>query len=145
MKYVAIDKTTGEVTWDAYFAYLRSIRDRFPAELYAYAIDWGHYSLDGVDSLHDSWLGSVQIGYRNREITLEFLGARHDRKHCFTYAEVDQYRMDLEVTYKRGDRDVLMHEFTMNEGRLVHEIVFSNKSAISINAATIVPRTEVLS
>lgn len=145
MKYVKVDKLTGEVMWDPYFEYLRSMRDRFPAALYAYAIDWGHYSLDGTDSLHDAWLVSVQLGCRNREVTLEFLGARHDRKHHFTYADVDQYRMDLEVTYKRGDRDVLMHEFTMNEGRLVHEIVFPNERAISINAATIVPRTEVLS
>lgn len=145
MKYVDVDNLTGEVTWDAYFDYLRSIRDRFPAALYSYAIDWEHYSLDGKNSLHDAWLVSVQIGYRNREIILEFLGARQDRKHIFTYSEVEQYRIDLEVTYNRGDRDVLAHEFTMDDRRLVHEIVFSNERAISVSATTIVPRTEVLS
>ena len=145
MKYVEVDKLTGEVTWDAYFEYLRSIRDRFPAALYSYAIDWEHYSLDGPNSLHDAWLVSVQIGYRNRGITLEFLGARQNRKHIFTYADVEQYRIDLEVTYKRGDRDVLAHEFTMEDGRLVHEIAFSNERVISVSATAIVPRTEVLS
>lgn len=145
MKYVDVDKLTGEVTWDAYFEYLRSIRDRFPTALYPYAIDWEDYSLDGTNSLHDAWLVSVQIGYRNREITLEFLGARQDRKHIFTYAEVGQYRIDLEVTYKGGDRDVLAHEFAMQDERLVHEIVFSNERAILVSAATVVPRTEVLS
>ena len=145
MKYVKIDRLTGEVTWNAYFAYLRSIRDRFPVALYSYAIDWEHYSLDGRNSLHDAWLTSVQIGYRNREITLEFLGARQDRKHSFTYTEVAQYRLDLDVIYKRGDRDVLAHEFTVDGGRLVHEIVFSNEKAISVSAAMMVPRIEVLS
>lgn len=145
MKYVNVDKLTGEVTWDAYFEYLRSIRDRFPSALYSYAIDWEHYSLDGANSLHDAWLVSVQVGYRNREITLGFLGARQDRKHILTYTEVERYRIDLEVTYKGGDRDVLAHEFTMDDGRLVHEIVFSNERAISVNATTMVPRTEVLS
>lgn len=88
MKYVNVDKLTGEITWDAYFEYLRSARGHFPAALYSYAIDWEHYSLDGKNSLHDAWLVSVQIGYRSREITLEFLGARQDRKHLFTYGEV---------------------------------------------------------
>jgi hypothetical protein len=145
MKYVEIDKLTGEVMWDAYFEYLRSIEERLPAALYSYAVDWGHYSLDGTNSLHDAWLVSAQVGCRNREITLEFMGARQDRKHIFTYTDVEQYRVDLEVTYKQGDRDVLAHEFTMEDRRLVHEIVFSNERAISVSAATIVTRTEVLS
>src|SRR4051812_722454 len=113
MKYVDIDERTGEVTWDAYFDYLRTVQGRFPAALYAYAIDWQHYSLDGVDSLHDGWLTSVQVGFRKREVTLEFLGARHDRKHIFTYIDVERYAIDMDVSYKHGDRDVLVHEFTM--------------------------------
>jgi hypothetical protein len=145
MKYVEIDELTGEVTWDAYFEYLRSEQSSFPTALYSYAIDWDHYSLDGTNSLHDAWLVSVQIGYRNRELILEFLGARQDRKHIFAYADVERYRMDLEVTYKRGDRDVMAHEFTIDDGRLVHEIAFSKERMISISAAMIVPRTEVLS
>ena len=113
--------------------------------LYSYAIDWEHYSLGGKNSLHDAWLVSVQVGYSNREITLEFLGARQDRRHIFTYAGVEQYRINLEVTREGSDRDVLAHEFTMDDGRLVHESVFSGERAITVSATTIVPRTEALS
>jgi hypothetical protein len=144
MKYVNIDKLTGEVSWDAYFEYLSSSRDRFPTALYSYAINWEHYSLDGTNSLHDAWLASIQIGYRNREITLEFLGARQDRKHFFTYAGVAKYRLDLDVTYRGGDRDVLAHEFTVDDGQLVHEIVFLKERTISVSAAMVVPRAELL-
>lgn len=131
--------------WDAYFEYLRSIRDRLPAALYSYAIDWEHYSLDGTNSLHDAWLTSVQVGFRKREVTLEFLGARHDRKQIFTYVDVERYAIDLDVSYKHGDRDVLVHEFTMEGESLVHEIAFSSKKVISISALGIVPKTEILS
>lgn len=145
MKYVEIDEGTGEVTWDAYFEYLRSIRGGFPVALYSYASDWGHYSLDGTNSLHDAWLVSVQIGFRNREITLEFVGPRHDRKHVFTYLGVERYRFDLNVTYKQGDRDVLAHEFTVDDRWIVHEIVLSNRQSIAVSAMNIMPRTEMLS
>ena len=145
MKYVEIDEHTGEYTWDAYFEYLRSIRGRLPEVLYSYASNWEHYSLDGTNSLHDAWLISVQIGFRNREVTLEFLGSRHDRKHVFSYLGVEEYRIDLNVTYKQGDRDALAHEFTVDDRWIVHEIVFSNMKSIAIRATNIMPRTEMLS
>lgn len=145
MKYVEIDERTGEVNWDAYFEYLRSIRARLPVALYSYASDWEHYSIDGDNSLHDAWLMSVQIGFRNRDITLEFLGSRHDRKHVFTYLGVDGYRIDLNVAYKQGDRDTLVHEFTVDARGIGHEIVFSDGRSIAISATNIVPRTEMLS
>jgi len=145
MKYVQIDEDTGEISWDSYFEYLRSIQGRLPAALYSYASDWEHYSLGGRDSLHDAGLVSVQIGFRSNEVVLEFLGVRHDRKHVFTYLDVEQYKIDLDVTYKYGDRDVLAHEFRMDGGGIVHEIAFSDKRTISISAANVVPRVDVLS
>ena len=66
-------------------------------------------------------------------------------KNPLSAVEVAQYRLDLDVTYKGGDRDVLAHEFTVDGGRLIHEIVFSNEKAISVGAPMVVPRIEVLS
>ena len=145
MKYVEINERTGEVTWDAYFDYLRSVRGRLPEAVYSYASEWAHYSLDGANSLHDAWLISVQIGFRNAELTLEFMGPRHDRKHVFTYLGVEQYKFDLNVTCKQGDRDVLAHEFTVDDRCIVHEIMFSNRKSIVISTTNMLPRTDMLS
>jgi len=83
MKYVEIDKHTGAVSWDRYFEYLRSVQQQFPVELYSYAIDWKHYALDSVSSLHDGWLTCVRFAYRERELSLELLGPYHDRTRVF--------------------------------------------------------------
>ena len=144
MKYVQIDAGTSSVTWDAYFEYLRSARGDFPPLLYSYVAEWEHYSLEGLDSLHDAWMSSVRLSHQTKELTLDFLGSRHDRKHSFTYRDVDFYTIDLDVRFRLGDRDVLAHEFRAENGRVVHEIVFANKREISVGAADITVKTELL-
>ena len=145
MKYVEVDDRTGVVSWDAYFEYLRTIQKRLPAELYSYAINWEHYSLDGKNSLHDAWLIGIQFANREKEVSLELLGARHDRKLLFKYVDVQGYLLDLDVEYKRGDRDVLAHEFRIEHGVIVHDVLFSNKKSILIRAMNVIPATESLS
>ena len=113
--------------------------------MYAYATDWGHYSLDGVDSLHDAWLLSVQFSYQEQSLVIELLSPRHDRKHSLTYWNVECYAIDLDVKFRFGDRDVLVHEFRAEEGRVVHEIAFPNKKWISVRAADIAVKTELFS
>jgi len=47
------------------------------------------------------------------------------------------------VEYRLGDYDVLAHEFRIEGGLIVHEIVFSNQRAITVIAETVMVRTEL--
>jgi hypothetical protein len=143
MKYVEIDEHTGTVSWARYFEYLRSVQQQFPAELYSYAIEWQHYALDSASSLHDAWLVCAQFAYRDRELTLEFLGPYHDRSHVLKYVGVKSYAFDILVQYRLGDYDVLAHEFRIDDGRIVHEIVFSNRRNIVVTAENVLIHTEL--
>jgi hypothetical protein len=145
MKYVEFDPRSGAVTLDAYFEYLRSVRQEFPADLYSYAANREHYSLDGRNTLHDAWLIGVQFGYRAQEVVLAFLGAWQDRKHVLTYVGVEGYTLDLDVKYQAGDRDIRVHEFRLEDALITHEIVFSTGKRILITSRNMIPVTEVLS
>lgn len=139
MKYVQIDSVTGVLNWDKYFEHLLRIQHQLPAALYKYAANWDHYSLEGANSLHDAWLVSAQFSYKEQEVILEFLGARHDRRHVLHYVGVKSYVFDLDVEYRFGDRDILAHEFRLDDGLLTHEILFSNNRHIIVKADIIVP------
>jgi hypothetical protein len=132
MKYVEIDEVTGEVSWDRYFAYLESVKASFPSELHAYASAWEHYALDSKASLHDAWLTTARFAHRDHEVTLEFLGPWHDRTHVFRYRGVKSYAFDVSLRYGPDDPDVLAHEFRIEDGAIVHEIVFVTGKAIVI-------------
>jgi hypothetical protein len=146
MKYVEISERPGEVTvsYDRYFEYLRSERQQFPSELYLYASNLEHYSLDGKSSLHDAWLAGAQFAYRAKDLILEFLGSRHDRKLIFQYVGVRVYAFDLSVQFRDGDGDVLAHEFRIDRGLITHEIAFHNGKFISVTAEKVIPTTDLL-
>ena len=145
MKYVEIDPQTGVVSWDAYFEYLSSVRSDFPAELYSYAANRQHYSPDGRNSLLGAWLIGVQLGYRAQDVVLAFLSAWHDRKHVLTYTGVESYAVNIEVEYSAGDRDIVAHEFRLEDGLVTHEIGFSTGKIVRITCRNVIPATEVLS
>jgi hypothetical protein len=144
LKYVTIDEHAGTVLWDRYFEYLRSVEQLFPAELYAYAINWDHYSLESVESLHDAWLTSAQFGYREREVTLEFLGSFHDRTQVFKYTGVKSHAFGMLTEYWLGDGDVLAQEFRLEDNCIVHEIMFANHRGILITADNVSIQTRAL-
>jgi hypothetical protein len=143
MKYVDIDEDSGTVSWEPYFEYLRGAQQSFPPQLYSYAIDWKHYALDSEDSLHDAWLVCARFGYREREVTLEFLGPWHDRTQVLRYVGVKSHAFDILTEYRAGDGDVLAHEFRIERDCIVHEIVFSNRKSIVIAAENVLVRTEL--
>jgi len=145
MQYVEIDPQTGVVSWDAYFDYLSSVRSDFPADLYGYAANREHYSPEGRNSLHGSWLIGVQLGYRAQDVVLAFLSAWHDRKHVLTYVGVESYSLNIEVDYSAGDRDLLAHEFRLDDGLITHEIAFSTGRTLRITSRNVIAATEVLS
>jgi hypothetical protein len=144
VKYVEFDERTGAIHWDEYFDYLKSVRTRLSEELYSYASDWGHYSLDGLNSLHDAWLLSVQFAFREKNVAIELLGARQDRKHVFEYKNVEAYSLDLAVNFRSGDRDVIAHEFRIEEELIVHEIIFADGKTIVVRSKDVEPRIEVV-
>jgi len=147
MKYVDVDERPGEVgvSMDRYFEYLRSVQQQFPPELYAYASKVEHYSLDSKNSLHDAWLVKAELSYREKELTLEFLGPWHDRNIILRYVGVKAYSFDLSVQFRDGDGDVLVHEFRIDDGLITHEIAFHQGRTILVTAQNIIPRTEMLS
>lgn len=145
MHYVELDPDTGVVTWDAYFDYLRSASREFPPELYAYAANREHYSPDGRNTLQGAWLLGVQLGYRAQDVVLAFLGAWHDRKHVLTYVGVEAYTLNIEVDYSAGNRDLVAHEFRMEYGLVIHEIVFRTGKTLRVTCRDVIPATDVLS
>ena len=144
LKYVEIDEHTGEVRWDQYFEYLRTIEQQFPPGLYSYASKWEHYSLDGRDSLHDAWLFGIHLSHRAKELVLEFLGSRHDRKLILRYSGLAAYRVNLDVTFRDGDRDVLAHEFRIEDALVCHEIAFQQGRSILVTSQSVMPTVQSL-
>jgi hypothetical protein len=145
MKYVDLDPVSGAVNWDRYFAYLRTAEAQFPVAVRSYAADWEHYSLDGNNSLHDAWLSGItfQNCQDRRDLILEFLGPRHDRRHVLRYEQVQAYVLDVHVEYRYGDRDVLAHEFRIENSCVTHEILFSNRGRIVVTASNVIPEVGV--
>ena len=89
---------------------------------------------DGRDSLHDAWLVGIHLSHRAKELVLEFLGSRHDRKLILRYSGLAAYRVDLDVTFRAGDRDVLVHEFRIEGALVCHEIAFQQGRSILVTS-----------
>jgi len=145
MRYVEIDPETGAVSWESYFDYLSSARTRFSPDLYHYIANREHYKPEGRNSLHGGWLIGVQLGYRSQDLVLAFVGPWHDRKHVMTYVGVKSYTINLEVGFRAGERDVLAHEFRVEERLVIHEVAFRNSQSLRIICEDVLPVTEVLS
>ncbi len=137
MEYVKIDSNSREVNWDNYFEYLKKQKANFPKSLYEYAIDWGNYSLDSKNSLHDSWLEKIKISSGSNSgnvegISLTLLGSYHDRKHILKYTHIRSYNLNIYGTNEPKQRDILAHEFRVKNDFFTHEICFTNLDFISI-------------
>jgi hypothetical protein len=145
MQYVEIDPDTGVVSWDAYFEYLSSARAEFPTELYAYAANREHYSPEGRNTLQGAWLIGAQLGYRAQDVVLAFLSAWHDRKHVLTYVGVEAYTLNIEVDYSAGNRDLVAHEFRVENGLVIHEVAFRTGKTLRVACRDVIPATDVLS
>ena len=129
--------------FDEYNDYLKSIQDRLPPAVYAFATALWHYD-DGARGLHDSWLKSLSIselssGERSQnraiEIRVRLLGAYHDRHIELIYEGVRNYSLETSPefkssrTYRSGHGDWLIDEIRLSESDLaLHEIEFSSGS-----------------
>src|SRR5258706_8378391 len=99
MKYIK-DASGGGWDLKSYFGYLDDIKDRLPADLFAFARNADNYDLMSHQSLHDAWLNSVLMienatGSRSeiRKVSIEcrFLGPYHDLEIILLYSNVSRY------------------------------------------------------
>lgn len=137
MKYVEIDPVTGEVSWDRYFEYIGQSKEFFPPELFKYVASWENYSLDGSNTLHDAWLEDIAFGNTTGDLSigsikLKFLGPFHDRYHEFSYSGVRSFCIELQSSTESGYRDLIAHEFRIEEKLFVHEMRFANNGVVSV-------------
>lgn len=143
MKYL-LRNSGGEYTFDDYFNYLDSVKEKFPVNMYKFASDWEKYSLESKSSLHDSWIEQIiieEIGSgarkekRNINLSITLLGPYHDRKFVLKYLSIEEYSLvglNLRNALK-GHGDILVHEFRLasNES-FEHEILFESNGSIVI-------------
>ena len=126
--------TSRGIDFDAYLAYLATVRDRLPAHVAAFAADSRHYSLTDHESLHDAWLESVVVRedargtrreVRSTAVEIALLGPFHDRTHVLRYAGVRRYEFAGSAV-ATGHGDLYVHEVRLaRDGvSIEHELLF---------------------
>ena len=150
----------GDAGWqmDAYFQYLSDVRERLPVPVYAFAANVGNYDQTTHQSLHDSWIESLQVQEvateprfkkRQTQIELALLGPFHDLRIHINYRNVTSYRIEKPSPPKGPPKattwhgDLLMHEVRMGDSAGVeHELEFSSGAIIVIACETFEHRLE---
>jgi hypothetical protein len=135
----------GEIEFDAYFEYIRSLRMSMSVSAFAFASNFDHYRMDSRVSLHDAWVQSlhvleVAVGDRRQTrklaIELHLLGPYHNSVLRLSYSEVRSYAADVraEDVGSIAHGDISMHELTVDPETKVlsHEIQFVSGSTLRI-------------
>jgi hypothetical protein len=135
----------GEIDFDAYFEYIRSLRTTMSASAFAFASNFDHYRLDSRVSLHDAWVQSIHISEvalgerrqtRKLAIELHLLGPYHNSILRLSYSNVKSYAADVraEDAGSIAHGDIAMHELTIDRETKVlrHEIQFASGSTLRI-------------
>jgi hypothetical protein len=123
------------IDFDAYGAYLATVRGQLPAHVAAFAADPRHFALDAPETLHDAWLVALTVrepaeGTRRErratEVEVRLLGPFHDREHVLRYMGVRRYEV-VGAGVARGHGDLYTHEVRLaSDGvGLIHELLFS--------------------
>ena len=149
----------GNVHFDLYFEYLKSVEKHFPPHVYSFAADFKYYSLHDHSSLHDAWLDYLHIvesaeGERKElskiEIDTCFLGRFHDRRIFFSYKNVTRYSLNTPSDVAAlpanqvGHGDLLIHELRIHpSGNIIHEMEFSRGSILLIRCSDLIHREEL--
>jgi len=142
--------SAGEVEFDAYFEYIRSVRTRMSDKAYSFASNFDHYRLDSRVSLHDAWVQSFQVSEvalgerrqtRKLAIELTLLGPYHNSVLRLSYSDVRSYTTDVRVedAGNIAHGDIAMHELIVDleTGNLRHEIQFATGSIFRIECGDI--------
>jgi hypothetical protein len=128
------------IAFQAYTAYLESIRHALPESAYEFATAQWHYNYSDHRCPHDSWLESLTISdpasgnrreIRHVEIGVRLLGAFHDGALELSYPGVCSYLLSgaSSISGNAGHGDWLTDEIRLSEKNMVHhEVLFSNGS-----------------
>ena len=90
------------IDFEAYAAYLATVRNRLPTHVAAFAADARHFAPDAPETLHDAWLVELTVrepaaGMREErratEVNVRLLGPFHDREHLLRYTGVRRYEV----------------------------------------------------
>jgi len=125
------------IDFEAYAAYLATVRDRLPKHVAAFAADARHFALDAPETLHDAWLVELTVrepatGTRQErratEVDVRFLGTLHDREHVLRYTGVRRYEV-VGVGVGGGHGDLYTHEVRLaSDGvGIIHEYSFRGR------------------
>src|SRR5262245_47907505 len=110
-----------------YREYLEQMRARFPPRALALATSDWYFDAQDRRCPHDAWLEQLVLREEARSetrvasLSIELLGAFHDRVLTFTYARVHRYSLD-DATVRAG-RAWRYDELRVDDdGHLLHEI-----------------------
>jgi len=152
----ALSKRSGPeevaIAFQAYTAYLESIRHALPKSAYDFAAAQWHYNYTDHRCPHDSWLESLTISepalgsreeIRHVDIVLRLLGAFHDGALELSYSSVSSYSLSGApgIIGNAGHGNWLADEIRLSEKNMVHhEVLFSNGSRWLIESKDIQTR-----
>ena len=125
-----------------YFAYIDSVKERWPPTLHAFASDVARYELQGTKTLHDAWLEEVSCRNTYEEDSNVLLGSTlvlvlrqaFGGVISLTYGGVSGWTFHGHPE-RWPDRaiDLLMHEFSMEaHGVYAHRIAFDRNVSLEI-------------
>lgn len=134
--------------WDEYFDYLKSVKNKIPKSVYAFATaDW-HYNAFDARCPHDAWLDECKFNEVSKvndkfalkpvEIYLKLLGAYHNGYIELRYKNIHEYKFEskrnfLLANLKSGyhHQDWLRDEIRLSENDfIIHEIEWFNANWI---------------
>jgi len=136
------DEEERERRFQAYYAYLESVREKMPPDAFAFAVASWHYDHSDHRCPHDAWLDRLALlepasgarsEIRHIDTRVSLLGAYHDGRLELEHKRVVNYCLTKEAGLtSRGERllghgDWLIDELRLSEREhVVHEIVFRN-------------------
>lgn len=140
MKYIKDDEQ-GFTSFSDYFSYLASMKHEFQEEIYVFLADETRYDLSSKGSLHDAWIKTLtfnspfvtdEVAEDVPNVQLILLGPYHDRDFVLSYFGVVSCDMNLQLSDDDRKKDLLIHEARMEEGIMVHELLFDGDMTIKI-------------
>lgn len=138
MQYILTEDNV--IDHNRYSQYLEGIKHLIDDNVYEFAANPDHFDLSSPSSLHDAWLEEFRVTENRNDDSgdilisgsITLLGPFHDRRIILEYAGVVGYDFCFVGEDRSRDGrvprhgDVYTHEIRLEDGVLVHEILFVN-------------------
>jgi hypothetical protein len=140
--------TAGREDWLKYLSYLDSVWSSLPPGTKTFVREEWFYEHDDHRCPHDAWLQDLRVEehasgdrqqYRTLQIKIRLLGAYHDHQLEFVHKNVIEYEARSKNTKRPrvAHGDFLWNEIRYEEGKVVHELIFSEDSSWVIKCSDI--------